>query len=369
MAELSVEDFTVEKQLEYYLTDKNINCKFKYGYTPTMIAVYRGWYDTIQKIIKMNNNGIEVHWLAINDFKQNVLMIGAKSDYIKQFEMILNVYLNEGISINYGDAAGDTALMIAAAKGNMTIVEMLIKAKADINVKNNVQHTAVQLALLNKYKDVAEILIKNGAEFHGDYKYFNLKKTELDFNTDMKLPPKPEPNEDLKHFTREFTFFSLSNTELHPYRLEKGVEIWSREKQSEFIESCMLNKNFETMNTIIIQIEKKQNEGKYQLNSAEEYIFKMSGHYSSIPINKEENTETDKQKYYVMDGAQRIIAINDFVNNIYVLTNLKRLKNLNGIKFDNLTVEERKIFLNKNLRAVCFTNIDNIKNLEWDDLV
>ena len=59
---------------------------------------------------------------------------------------------------------GNTALMQTVAKGYTDIAELLIKNGADVNVKDCLGWTALMAATGNGHAEIAELLIKNGAD-------------------------------------------------------------------------------------------------------------------------------------------------------------------------------------------------------------
>ena len=67
-------------------------------------------------------------------------------------------FLKIGFDINYRDSSGKTALIIAASKGNIGLVEFLFINSSDINIKDNDYKTAFDYASANEHKDIANLL-------------------------------------------------------------------------------------------------------------------------------------------------------------------------------------------------------------------
>lgn len=71
-----------------------------------------------------------------------------------------------GASPHYKDKNGTTALMLASAKGYLTLAEKLIQKGAVVNQQKNEGQTALMLAAKNGHLELAELLILNGASVH-----------------------------------------------------------------------------------------------------------------------------------------------------------------------------------------------------------
>ena len=96
--------------------------------------------------------------------------------------------LNDDISlINKKDADGNTLLMIACQeKADLKVVELLLEmgAQGSINAQNVVGNTALHYACSNNLKNIAQLLVKSGA----DLSIKNLLgKTPIDLSTDPML--------------------------------------------------------------------------------------------------------------------------------------------------------------------------------------
>ena len=59
---------------------------------------------------------------------------------------------------------GMTALMLASQKGHLEIVSLLLKARADVNLRNNAGDTALALASQEAHVEIARLLLPAGAE-------------------------------------------------------------------------------------------------------------------------------------------------------------------------------------------------------------
>ncbi len=66
-------------------------------------------------------------------------------------------------------------------------------------------------------------------------------------------------------------------------------------------------------------------------------------------------------KFHVIDGQQRLTAIRQFLNNVYDLTGLKTLTDLNGLRFAELKPETQNKINDYILDSKCFKNITDKK--------
>ncbi|HJM68373.1 MAG TPA: ankyrin repeat domain-containing protein [Candidatus Babeliales bacterium] len=86
----------------------------------------------------------------------------------------VNRLIKDGVDLNrIGGDYLDTPLTMAVKFGNKEIVETLIKAGADLDVKNMLDHSALTVAVNVGDKEIVEALIKAGADLdvkdgHGD---------------------------------------------------------------------------------------------------------------------------------------------------------------------------------------------------------
>jgi hypothetical protein len=77
---------------------------------------------------------------------------------------VLKALLQRGISINAADHSGDTALHVAAAQGNASIVSYLINHGAEINAVNLYGDSPLQRAIENHQDQTIQILSAKGAK-------------------------------------------------------------------------------------------------------------------------------------------------------------------------------------------------------------
>mmetsp|Transcript_24521 Transcript_24521/g.33487 ORF Transcript_24521/g.33487 Transcript_24521/m.33487 type:complete len:83 (+) Transcript_24521:28-276(+) len=59
---------------------------------------------------------------------------------------------------------GDTAVAVAAQKGHLECVKLLVKAGADINITNNFEIGPLYLSILNKHDETSYYLIESKAK-------------------------------------------------------------------------------------------------------------------------------------------------------------------------------------------------------------
>lgn len=81
---------------------------------------------------------------------------------------VSNLLKIEGIDVNAKDDDGDTALHVAAERGDPDILSSLIDAGAEVNAKNKFDVTPLYVAVSARHseKDVVRILIEKGADLN-----------------------------------------------------------------------------------------------------------------------------------------------------------------------------------------------------------
>src|SRR5258705_2173236 len=63
----------------------------------------------------------------------------------------IDAFLDAGINRNPQDDNGQTPLIVAASRGNLDVVNALLKGGADVNIKDKLGYTAFFRALQNKH--------------------------------------------------------------------------------------------------------------------------------------------------------------------------------------------------------------------------
>lgn len=87
------------------------------------------------------------------------LILAAGEGHEKMTEMLIRA----GADLNARNDAGETATMIAAAKSKNNTLKELVKAGADLTLRDAGGRTALGLAILNQHKDTRKTLEKAGA--------------------------------------------------------------------------------------------------------------------------------------------------------------------------------------------------------------
>jgi ankyrin repeat protein len=89
--------------------------------------------------------------------------------------------------INEFDSTGHTALMKAVCDGRHMIMDILLKAGADTECKNDYDSTALMYAIELKNKATAEMLLQHGASFDPQTPYGNLILTVAEFHGNPEM--------------------------------------------------------------------------------------------------------------------------------------------------------------------------------------
>lgn len=116
-------------------------------------AIVRGNFDII-KLLLENGADIEQKLEFSSGINDTPLIIAAGCGS----KHILEYLLQKGAEVNYQNAKGESALMMAAYVGRLDNVKILIDYKADKSLKDNNGLTAVELAKEKKHKDIADFL-------------------------------------------------------------------------------------------------------------------------------------------------------------------------------------------------------------------
>ncbi|WP_061249847.1 ankyrin repeat domain-containing protein [Leptospira alstonii] len=91
------------------------------------------------------------------------------TDYVYKGDLQgLENSLRVGQGINQRDPffRNYTPLMVAAREGEYLIAEYLIQNGADVNARTRDGHTALMMAVFNRYPEIVKLLIRSGADLH-----------------------------------------------------------------------------------------------------------------------------------------------------------------------------------------------------------
>lgn len=173
----------------------NIEAKTVHGATPLVTAAFYGKKDIVE-CLKSNGAKIDVdskegEVLAKSAIKANrtesydelvkagadvnmtdengktMLQAAVEKNDIKTVEMLLKDGANVNVLCKYKESSNVTPLMTAVIDKNEAVVKSLLKANADLDVKeNNLGLTALQIAIIQGNEDIAADLIFNGANIN-----------------------------------------------------------------------------------------------------------------------------------------------------------------------------------------------------------
>jgi ankyrin repeat protein len=116
--------------------------------------------QNIDAAVKTGNLELVEQLLKAGVDSSTALHVAAHEGHLE----IVKYFVDNGIiGINAQDSQGQTPLHCAVSKGHLPIVHYLINNGADVHVKTNSGSTALAVAALRDYPEIALCLIRNGA--------------------------------------------------------------------------------------------------------------------------------------------------------------------------------------------------------------
>lgn len=139
--------------------DTDLNVKDNNGYTPLLLATEYDYGD-IEAMLRHNKDeSVYSDNVTAEDY------FTLPSWLVKNVkETVLKLLLDAGAYIEAKNKSGNTAVHIAAIKGDEFIINLLLKEGANVNAKNNVGHTPLYLAAQKGKEGTVKLLIKSGAD-------------------------------------------------------------------------------------------------------------------------------------------------------------------------------------------------------------
>jgi ankyrin repeat protein len=135
------------------------------GITPLSYAVERGFKEVVKILLDakayinpQDSNGWSPLIIAVRRQGQDMGSMGLLAN-----KEIVDLLIQAGANVNQQDSKKCTPLIHAALVGVPYIAEMLLNAKADVNLTNNYGNAALSIAIANKQEEMVKFLLKAGA--------------------------------------------------------------------------------------------------------------------------------------------------------------------------------------------------------------
>jgi ankyrin repeat protein len=146
----------------------NLNCLSPKNWNEFLIKSILS--DDLQKVRQAIACGADIN--ASDDYGRTALMWAAHKGHLEMVELLLS---DERLDINASDDSEWTALMCAASKGHLEMVKLLLSDEhLDINASDDNGRTALMWAAYLEHSDVAELL-KKKSSYRGVFDYLIFK--------------------------------------------------------------------------------------------------------------------------------------------------------------------------------------------------
>lgn len=145
----------------------SVDCKTTWGFTPLHWAVYRHHLEIVRLLLEKNARFDIKNKHGEKPFDpefsriapKETLLLAAVAGRVDLVQDILDNNIN--LDINTQDENGDTALILAARNGHLSVVEVLIGRGANKNRQNKNKQTALEAAIEHRRRTITLELIKN----------------------------------------------------------------------------------------------------------------------------------------------------------------------------------------------------------------
>jgi len=128
------------------------------GMTATQLAVNNENLEILKILI---DNGVDVN-ASSTRLKIAPLHIAARRGHVE----MVNLLLASGADVNQPDHEGASALHFAVRSGNNEIAELLIINGAEVNARDNEEYTPLHNAAWNGHLQSVELLVDKGADIN-----------------------------------------------------------------------------------------------------------------------------------------------------------------------------------------------------------
>ncbi|XP_059168282.1 putative ankyrin repeat protein RF_0381 [Physella acuta] len=136
----------------------DVKQKTKEGKNALILSSYAGHFDAVKYLLDIKL--IDVN--GVDNFDLTALMYAAQKDKVD----VLNLLIEHGADVNKQNNRQFTALHFAALYGKDDNIDALIQAGADVNIKMNLGYSAVQLAAHEGYESIVKKLLDNNADLN-----------------------------------------------------------------------------------------------------------------------------------------------------------------------------------------------------------
>lgn len=136
----------------------------KDGTTVLMLASLHGYLDIVRQLIKLGVN--------VNARRKDSLTALALACWHNHAEVVLELIQNDAdfsleyaVEMGQGRVGKQTALILAAHRGNLEVSKILVEAGSDLNAESEVGYTPLMASMVNgASKTLAEFLLSCGAD-------------------------------------------------------------------------------------------------------------------------------------------------------------------------------------------------------------
>ncbi|XP_052081860.1 ankyrin-2-like [Mytilus californianus] len=137
----------------------DINQGNKIGTLPLWVACFKGYTEIVKMLLQQN---CEVN--KLDEKGGSSFYIACQNNHIDICNLLMEHHVQLDINISLNDL-GYTPLIIASFKGNIAVVELLLKNKCDVNLCDKENRSALFCAVRGNQIKIVELLLDHDADF------------------------------------------------------------------------------------------------------------------------------------------------------------------------------------------------------------